>query len=62
MAQAYETLKAQVRACVEHPFHVVKNIFQYKKTRYKGLARNDAQLNELFALINLYMARGELCP
>ena len=62
MAQAYEKLKAQVRARVEHPFHVVKNIFKYKKTRYKGLAKNDAQLNVLFALSNLYMARGELRP
>ena len=62
MAQAYEKLKAQVRARVEHPFHVVKNIFKYKKTRYKGLAKNDAQLNVLFALSNLYMVRGELRP
>lgn len=62
LAQAYEKCKAQVRARVEHPFHVVKNIFKYKKTRYKGLAKNDAQLNMLFALSNLYMARGPLCP
>jgi IS5 family transposase len=62
MAQAYEKLKAQVRSRVEHPFHVVKNIFKYKKTRYKGLAKNDAQLNALFALSNLYMVRGELRP
>ncbi len=62
MAQAYEKLKAQVRAHVEHPFHVVKNIFKYKKTSYKGLAKNDAQLNVLFALSNLYMVRGELRP
>ena len=62
LAQAYEKLKAQVRAYVEHPFHVVKNIFKYKKTRYKGLAKNDAQLNMLFALSNLYMVRGELRP
>ena len=62
MAQAYETLKARVRAYVEPPFHVVKNIFKYKKTRYKGLAKNDAQLNVLFALSNLYMVRGELRP
>jgi IS5 family transposase len=62
MAQAYEKLKAQVRSRVEHPFHVVKNIFKYKKTRYKGLATNDAQLNVLFALSNLYMVRGELRP
>jgi transposase, IS5 family len=62
MAQAYEKLKAQVRAYVEHPFHVVKNIFKYKKTRYKGLVKNDAQLNVLLALSNLYMVRGELSP
>jgi IS5 family transposase len=60
MVQAYEKLKAQVRAYVEHPFHVVKNIFKYKKVRYKGLAKNDTQLNMLFALGNLYMVRGEL--
>lgn len=62
LAQAYEKLKARVRAYVEHPFHVVKNIFKYKKTRYKGLAKNDAHLNVLFALSNLYMVRGELRP
>jgi IS5 family transposase len=62
LAQAYEKLKAQVRAYVEHSFHVVKNIFKYKKTRFKGLAKNDAQLNVLFALSNLHMVRGELRP
>ena len=62
LALAYEKLKASIRAKVEHPFHVVKNIFQYKKTRYKGIAKNDAQLNMLFALSNLYMVRGKLCP
>jgi len=62
LAQVYEKLKAQVRAYVEHPFHIVKNIFKYKKARYKGLAKNDTQLNMLFALSNLYMVRGELRP
>jgi len=62
LAQAYEKLKAQTRALVEHPFHVVKNIFKHKKARYKGLAKNDAQLNTLFALSNLYMMRVKLCP
>ena len=62
IAQAYEKLKAQVRARVEHPFHVVKNLFHYKKARYKGISKNDCQLNMLFALSNLYMVRGEVCP
>jgi len=34
-----EKLKAQVRAKVEHPFHVVKNLFRYRKVRYRGLRR-----------------------
>jgi transposase, IS5 family len=62
LALAYEKLKASIRAKVEHPFHVVKNIFKHKKTRYRGIAKNDAQLNVLFALSNLYMVRGKLCP
>lgn len=62
LAQAHEKLKARVRAYVEHPFHVVKNIFRHRKVRYKGLAKNDAQLNVLFALSNLYMMRDQLRP
>lgn len=62
LAQAHEKLKARVRAYVEHPFHVVKNIFKHRKVRYKGIAKNDAQLNVLFALSNLYMAREQLRP
>ena len=62
LALANEKLKASLRAKVEHLFHVVKNIFKHTKVRYKGLAKNDAQLNVLFALSNLYMVRGKLCP
>jgi IS5 family transposase len=36
--------------------------FKHKKARYKGLEKNDAQLNVLFALNNLYMVKGKLCP
>ena len=62
LALAFEKLNARIRAIVEHPFHVVKNIFKHKKARYKGLKKNDTQLNVLFALSNLYMVRGKLCP
>lgn len=62
LALAYEKLKARIRAKVEHPFHIVKNIFRHRKTRYKGIEKNHAQLNMLFALSNLYMVRGKLCP
>lgn len=34
-----ERVKAQIRAKVEHPFHVVKNLFRHRKLRYRGLAR-----------------------
>ena len=57
-----ELLKAQVRAKVEHPFHVIKNRFGYKKVRYRGLAKNTAQLYSLFALANVVMAAGRSPP
>ena len=60
LTQALERAKAQVRARVEHPFHVVKNLFHYKKVRYKGLAKNTAQLYSLFGLANLMLARKDL--
>lgn len=55
-----EQLKASIRAKVEHPFHVIKNLFHHKKTRYKGLAKNEAQLFSLFALANLVIAKRSL--
>lgn len=55
-----EQKKARIRAKVEHPFHVVKNLFKHKKTRYKGLAKNTAQLMTLFGLANLVLARRRL--
>ncbi len=55
-----ERLKAQIRSRVEHPFHTVKNLFGYRKVRYKGLAKNLAQLHTLFALANLVRAKRAL--
>ena len=49
-----------VRAKVEHPFRVVTRQFGHVKTRYRGLARNRAQLFTLFALGNLFMVRRQL--
>ena len=57
---ALERTKAQIRARVEHPFHVVKNLFRHRKVRYKGLAKNTAQLFSLFALANLVIAKKQL--
>ena len=60
VAQALEKAKAQLRAYVEHPFHVVKNLFRHRKVRYRGLAKNTAQLHTLFALANLVIAKPAL--
>lgn len=57
-----ERLKASIRAKVEHPFHVVKNLFRHRKTRYRGLAKNTAQLLTLFGLANLLLAKRWLLP
>ena len=55
-----EQLKASVRAKVGHPFRVLKCQFGFTKVRYKGLAKNTAQLITLFALSNLWMARKRI--
>ena len=59
-AERWEHFKASVRAKVEHPFRVVKRQFGYTKVRYRGLAKNTAQVLTLFALSNLWMARRDL--
>ena len=56
----FERLKARARALVEHPFHIVKNLFKHRKVRYRGLRKNTAQLHTLFALANLVIARKRL--
>jgi IS5 family transposase len=55
-----EQIKASVCGKVEHPFRVIKCQFGFVKVRYKGLAKNTAQLVTLFALSNLWMARRML--
>jgi len=48
---------ASLRAIVEFPFRVVKRQWGHAMVRYRGLAKNTAQLHTLFALANLYQAR-----
>ena len=60
LAEAEERALAQVRAWVEHPFHIVKNRFRHKKLRYRWLAKNTAQLHTLFALANLAIVKKTL--
>ena len=60
MIDDVERIKASIRAKVEHPFRVIKRQFGYTKVRYRGLAKNTAQITTLFALSNLWMARRKL--
>lgn len=52
--------KSRVRAKVEHVFGVIKNIFGFRKTRYRGLAKNLHRLEVTAALANLYLVRRRL--
>jgi IS5 family transposase len=60
--EAVERAKASARALVEHPFHVIKNLFRHRKVRYRGLEKNTAQLYTLFGLANLVLSRRKLSP
>lgn len=46
-----------MRARVEHPVHVIKTLFGFKTVRDKGLEKNHAQCQVLFALANLFLVR-----
>ena len=50
-----ENRKSSVRCRVEHPYRIVKNIFGFRKTPYRGIAKNLNRLHILFASANLYM-------
>ena len=60
LAEPVERALSQVRAWVEHPFHIVKDRFHHRKVRYRGLAKNTAQLYTLFALANLVIVKKAL--
>lgn len=55
-AKKAEHKKSSIRSKVEHVFAVVKGQFRYRKTRYRGLQKQTAKLNMLFALANLILA------
>jgi IS5 family transposase len=40
LIREWERRKAQVQSKVEHPFHIIKNLFKYRKVRYRGLRKN----------------------
>lgn len=55
-AKKRERAKSSVRAKVEHVFGVVKGLLKFKKTRYRGLRKQTAKFNIMFALANLILA------
>lgn len=52
----HEHEKSSVRAKVEHVFAVVKLQLRFRKTRYRGLQKQIAKMNIMFALANLILA------
>ena len=55
-AKKAEHAKSSVRAKVEHVFGVVKKQLRFRKTRYRGLEKQQAKFNIMFALANLILA------
>jgi len=51
---------SSIRSRVEHVFRVMKRQFGYTQVRYRGLAKNAAQVFTLIALTNLYLKRRQL--
>ena len=49
-----------LRAKVEHPFRVIKELWGHRKLRFKGLVKNACQFTTLCALSNLYLSRKQL--
>ena len=55
-------LTAKICARIEHPFHIVKELFGHRKVCYKGLAKNAAHRHSPFALANLVIANSPNSP
>ena len=53
---------SRTRARGEHAFRVVKQLWGFTKVRYRGLAKNFALAQTMFALANLYQVRYHLLP
>ena len=54
--------RSRTRARGEHAFRVITQLWGFTKVRYRGLAKNLARAQVMFALANLYQLRRELLP
>ena len=52
--------KSRVRAKGEHPFLILKQVFGFRKVRYRGLDKNANRLFVACGLVNLFMVRRVL--
>lgn len=50
-----EYQKSRVRCKVEYVFHIIKDVFHFRKTPYRGLQKLDTKANMLMISANLYM-------
>jgi len=60
VVKAKNRTKSKVRAKVEHVIGVIKRVFGFQKTRYRGLAKNLHRLEVMAALTNVFMQRRRL--
>ena len=60
-AKKAEYAKSSIRAKVEHVFGVVKKQLHFRKTRYRGLEKQRAKFNIMFAPANLILAFMQCC-
>jgi IS5 family transposase len=60
--KAINRSRSRRRAWGEFPFHVVKRLWGFAKTRYRGIYKNTVRAFAMFGLSNLYLARRRLLP
>lgn len=53
--------KSRIRSRVEHGFGIIKNLFGFRKVRYRGLHKNKTRFIINAALANIYQHRKKLC-
>src|SRR6202022_3561241 len=54
--------RSRTRARGEHAFRIVKRLWGFAKTRYRGLMKNTARAFATFAMANLYLVRKYIFP
>lgn len=60
--KAINRSRSRTRARGEHAFRIVKQLWGFSKTRYRGIEKNLARGYTMFALANLYALRHRLLP